>query len=132
MISWSSKKQPTVADLSCYVEYIALHSAAHEVIFLRQLLEGLKFLPNNATTILCDNDVASRLSEDHVWHSHTKHIRVKYHYIHELVLTGDATITHVGSKDNTADILTKPLVRSDFQRLRHCLGLQAMNVTGSG
>lgn len=132
MISWSSKKQPTVADSSCYAEYIALHSAAHEVVFLRQLLEGLKFLPNNATTILCDNDAATRLSEDHVWHSHTKHIRVKYHYIRELVLTGDATVTRVGSKDNTADILTKPLARSDFQRLRHCLGLRAMKNTGSG
>src|ERR1700761_13732 len=38
MISWSSKKQATVADSSCYAEYIALHSASHEVVFLRQLL----------------------------------------------------------------------------------------------
>lgn len=51
---------------------------------------------------------------------------MKYHYTRELVLTGDATIARVVSKDNTADILTKPLAHSDFQRLRHRLGLRAM------
>ena len=124
MISWSSRKQPTVADSSCYAEYIALHSAAHEVVFLRQLLEGLQFLPSSAAQLFCDNDAASRLSEDHVWHSHTKHIRVKYHYTRELVLSGDLAIQRVGSRDNTADILTKPLARADFQRLRHYLGVR--------
>ena len=124
VISWSSRKQPTVADSSCYAEYIALHSASHEVVFLRQLLEGLHLLPSGPARIYCDNDAASRLSEDHVWHSHTKHIRVKYHYTRELVLAGDVTIQRVGSKDNTSDIFTKPLARLDFQRLRHYLGVR--------
>ena len=127
MISWSLRKQPTVADSSCYAEYIALHSAAHEVVFLRQLLEGLRLLPSGTTQLFCDNDAASRLSEDHVWHSHTKHIRVKYHYTRELVLAGDVAIQRVGSKDNTADILTKPLARMDFQRLRHYLGIRPVS-----
>jgi hypothetical protein len=30
----------------------------------------------------------------------------------------------VRSADNTADILTKPLSRNDFQRLRHYLGIR--------
>ena len=51
IISWSSKKQPTVANSSCYAEYIALHDAAHEVVFLRQLLDGLKVLPSGATKL---------------------------------------------------------------------------------
>ena len=124
MISWGSRKQKTVADSSCYAEYIALHDASHEVVFLRQLLAGLRFLPTEPTRLLCDNDAATRLAEDHVWHSHTKHIRVKYHYTRELVLAGETSILRVGSKDNTADILTKPLARSDFQRLRHYLGVR--------
>lgn len=127
MISWSSKKQTTVADSSCYAEYIALHSASYEVVFLRQLLEGLRFLLSGPTQLLCDNDAASRLSEDHVWHSHSKHIRVKYHYARELVLNGDVSISRVGSKDNTADIFTKPLPCADFQRLRYYLGVRALD-----
>ena len=131
MISWSSRKQPTVADSSCYAEYIALHDAAHEVVFLRQLLEGIRFVPSGTTQLLCDNDAASRLAEDHVWHSHTKHIRVKYHYTRELVDSGDVVVKRVGSKDNLADILTKPLSRPDFQRLCHYLGIRAPADSGS-
>jgi hypothetical protein len=123
MVSWSSRKQPTVTDSSCYAEYIALHDTAHEVVFMRQLLEGLNMLPSGPAHLLCDNNAATRLSEDHVWHSHTKHIRVKYHYTRKLVLSGDALVTRMGTKDNTADIMTKPLARSDFQRLQHYLGV---------
>ena len=132
VISWSSKKQPTVANSSCYAEYIALHDTTHEVVFLRQLLDGLKILPSGATKLFCNNNATSRLAEDHVWHSHTKHIRIKYHYTHELVLSGDISVSQVGSKDNIADILTKPLAQFDFQRLQHYLGVCAPTETGSG
>ena len=41
VISWASRKQKSVADSSCYAEYIALHQASHEVVFLRELLSSL-------------------------------------------------------------------------------------------
>jgi hypothetical protein len=117
-------KQRTVADSSCYAEYIALHDASHEVSFLRQLLDGLDLPPASPTRLLCDNHAASILTEDHVWHSRVKHIRVKYHHVRELVADGDLTIARVPSVDNTADALTKPLNKSDFLRLRTRLGLR--------
>ena len=125
MVSWGSRKQATVADSTCYAEYMALHDAAHEAIFLRQLLAGLHFLPSSPSRLLCDNDAATRLTEDHVWHPHTKHVRVKYHFVREQVLAGDITVTRVPTKENTADIFTKPLGKVDFQRLRHYLGISA-------
>ena len=128
MISWGSRKQRTVADLSCYAEYMALHDASHEAVFLRELLDGLQLLPPHPTPIHCDNNAASILSEDHVWHSRMKHIRVKYHYVRELVTDEELTITRVRSADNAADILTKPLARGDYLRLRRMLGLRPTNV----
>jgi hypothetical protein len=67
-----------------------------------------------------------------VWHSHTKHIHIKYHYTHELVQLGNITIQQVGSKDNIADILTKPLSHLDFQCLHHYLGVWPLASTNSG
>ncbi len=84
-ISWSSKKQRVVADSSCYAEYVALHEASHETIFLCQLLEGLSFLPDGPTPLLCNNDAASCLTEDQTGHPSVKHIRVKFHSIHALI-----------------------------------------------
>jgi hypothetical protein len=125
-ISWMSKKQQVIVDSSCYAEYIALHDSSHELSFLRELLTGLGFTPHGATLVLCDNDAARCLAEDHVGHPNVKHIRVKFHYIHELVEEGTVSLTCVRSADNTADILTKPLARGDFQRLRHYLGIRTL------
>ena len=130
-ISWSSKKQRLVADSSCYAEYIALHEAAREATFLRALLDALNFLPSTPTPIFCDNIAASILTEDHVWHPRTKHIRVRYHSVREMVTNQEINVTRVSSKDNTADILTKPLNRPDFLRLRSHLGLLFLNATPS-
>jgi hypothetical protein len=129
MISWSSRKQHTVADSLCYAEYIALHEASHEAIFLRELLNGVGLLPSDPTPIHCDNDAASILSEDHVWHPRVKHIRVKYHHVRELVSDGEIKAIRVRSTDNVADILTKPLARPHFLRLREGLGLCAEEET---
>jgi len=117
VISWSSYKQHTVTDSLCYAEYIALHEASHEVVFLRELLSGVGLLPSHPTPIHCDNDTASILSEDHIWHPQVKHIWVKYHHVRELVTDGEIKAVHVCSADNVADILTKPLTRPDFLHL---------------
>lgn len=123
-ISWASRKMKSVADSSCYSEYIALHEASHEAIFLRELLSAFLEEPSSPTTLYCDNDAATILTQDHVWHARVKHIRVKYHYVRELVANNELCIKRISSSDNTADILTKPLGRSDFFRLRLQLGLR--------
>jgi hypothetical protein len=56
VISWASQKQKTVTDSSCYAEYIALHEASHEIIFLRELLSNLVSPITSPTTLLCDNE----------------------------------------------------------------------------
>jgi hypothetical protein len=58
MVSWASHKQPHTADSSCYTEYISLHDASHEVIFLRQLLNGFHLSLTEPTPLYCDNDAA--------------------------------------------------------------------------
>jgi hypothetical protein len=108
-ISWSSHKQQTVADSSCYAEYIALSNTSHEAMFPRMLLKGINCHPECLPVIHCDNDATVRLAEDQVWHSKVKHICVKYHYVHEQVLQRKMKVTCVRTKDNVADLFTKAL-----------------------
>jgi len=74
MISWRSRKGQTVANSTCYAEYMALHKVAREAVFLREMLKELDFAPLDATPICCDNSAAIILSEDHIGHPHVKHI----------------------------------------------------------
>jgi hypothetical protein len=124
MISWSSKKQKHTADSSCYAEYIALHHAGKELVFLRELLHSLGTPSPTSTPLHCDNDAMRLLAEDHSHHANVKHIRVKYHTIRDIVEEGLTHVARVCSSDNVADILTKPLARPSFERFRALLGLR--------
>src|SRR5258708_1554618 len=124
MISWSSHKHNHAADSSCYAEYISLHNASHEVLFLHQLLDGVNMPDLAPTSLYCDNDTARQLTEDQCWHTKVRHFRVKYHSTRDLVHLGELNVVRINSSENTADILTKPLSRGDFERLRHYLGLR--------
>ena len=123
MISWASHKQSLASDSSCYAEYIALHDASNEVVFLRQLLEGLQMLRVQPSPIYCDSESARRLTEDQRWHSKVRHFRVKYHSTRELVDWDEVNIIGIRSTDNTADLLTKSLTRPHFEHLRGYMGI---------
>lgn len=55
LVSWSVKKQPTVARSSCESEYRALTNGAFELVWLTNLLRELKAHPKSQPILLCDN-----------------------------------------------------------------------------
>ena len=128
LVSWASHKQKHTADSSCYAEYIAIHDATHELLFLRQFLDGLDMPLNNPTPLYCDNDAARQLTEDQRQHSKLKHIRVHYHSTRDLVDLDELKVLRVRSSENIADILTKALCPNDFARLRGYMGIRHARV----
>ena len=84
-ISWSSKKQATVATSSVEAEYIASSNATKEAIWLCTLLTELNFPPTTATIIHADNQGYIALANNPVAHSHAKHIDIRHHFICERI-----------------------------------------------
>ncbi|XP_057246814.1 secreted RxLR effector protein 161-like [Beta vulgaris subsp. vulgaris] len=84
-ISWSSKKQATIALSSAEAEYVAATSAACEAVWLRRILDDLQQTSEEPTTIYCDNMSAIAMTKNPVFHSRTKHIEIRHHFIRELV-----------------------------------------------
>lgn len=123
VVSWSSRKQKTVADSTMVAEYIVVSEAARELVWCHYLLNGLGAPCQGPTTLLCDNNTAINLSEDQVYHVRAKHVNIRYQYPWERVAKQDLVISRVKSSDNTADIFTKALPPADFLRLRGYLGL---------
>ena len=111
IVSWSSKKQSTVALSTMEAEYVALAHATKEAIWFRSLLGELGLLPDGPTLLTTDNLAAISFAQDHQFHARSKHIDIRHYFVRERVLDSTIRITHCSSEDNCADILTKPLGR---------------------
>ncbi|KAK9065217.1 hypothetical protein SSX86_016600 [Deinandra increscens subsp. villosa] len=123
LVSWSAKKQPTVARSSCESEYRAMANTATEIVWVTHLLRELHSLPPDRPTLLCDNQSAIFMSQNPVAHKRAKHIDIDYHFIRELVLSGRLYTKFVPTKLQVADIFTKSLPRPQFELFRTMLRL---------
>ena len=81
MISWKSKKQNVVARSSVEVEYRAMVSATCELMWIKQLLQELKFCEVQQMQIYCDSQVARHIASNPIFHERTKHIKVDCHFV---------------------------------------------------
>ena len=79
-ITWSSKKQPTIALLSIEAKYRGATVAACEVAWLQMLLGDLGIQIQVSIVIFCGNLSSIQLAQNPVFHARTKHIEVHYHF----------------------------------------------------
>ena len=115
MIAWSARKEATASRSSTESKYKALANATAEIIWLRSLLQELHVLQDSPPILWCDNIGATYLSSNPVFHARTKHIEVDYHFVREQVAQKLLQIKFVSSKDQLADVFTKPLPLPAFQ-----------------
>ena len=122
-ISWLSQKQTTIALSTAEAEYVALGSATQEAIWLYQLLNDLKIDTKGSIEIMEDNQSTIAMAKSSVGHKRTKHIDIKHHFIRETVQTRKITLSYCPTANMLADIFTKRLPRTQFEKLRDGLGL---------
>ncbi|SGZ35693.1 BQ5605_C141g13430 [Microbotryum silenes-dioicae] len=124
-VSWSSRLQSRVADSTCDAEYLALSHAGKEAIFLRQLFGELGLSSSKPVLIYGDNQGANALTKNPVFHARTRHIRLREHFVRDMVSMGDIVVQYINTGEMTADIFTKALSRDLFARHRGRLGICA-------
>jgi hypothetical protein len=97
-ISWSSKKQPTIALSSTKAKYRSTTIVTCEIVWLQILLSNLGQLVYAPIVIYCDNINNILLANNLVYHVRTKHIKVHYHFIREKFLAREINLIHVNTK----------------------------------
>ena len=125
-ISWSSRKQKILTLSTTEAEFVAATACACQAIWLRKILEELRFKQKGATIIFCDNNSAIKLSKNPVLHGRSKQIDVKYYFLRDLNNEGTVELQYCRSEDQLADIFTKPLRSLPFQKLRRLMGINTM------
>jgi hypothetical protein len=123
MISWSNRKQGSIAQSIAEAGYIATSVASREAVWLRKILSDLFSAELEPTTIHCDNQSCIKLSKNLVFHDRSKHIEMRYHYVRDMVQKNILSIQYVPTAKQTADILTKPLSLTKFVYFRDKLGV---------
>lgn len=125
-IAWSSKKQSGVARSSTEAEYRAVANTAAELKWRGSLLRELGITLTHPPAVFCDNVGATYLSVNPVFHSLMKHLTLDFHFVRENVRSGSLRVTHVSTKDQLADALTKPLSRARFHDLINKIGVVSL------
>ncbi|XP_019158230.1 PREDICTED: uncharacterized protein LOC109154957 [Ipomoea nil] len=123
LIAWSCRKQRTVARSSTEAEYKALADVAAEVTWLVSLLREIGFPPDSAPGLWCDNLGATYLCANPVFHARTKHVEIDYHFVRDKVAKKELQVHFIFTKDQLADIFTKPLASARFSLLRDKLNI---------
>eukprot|EP00253_Pinus_taeda_P033807 PITA_33807 len=118
LVSWFNKKQSSISLSTAEAEYVATASCCTQLLWMMQTLKDFQITCTPPISILCDNTTAIRISKNPVMHSKTKHIPIKYHFLREQVLEQKVKFEYVPSKEQVADILTKPLSRETFEYLK--------------
>ena len=117
-ISWSSKKQKSVALSTCEAEIMGASEGAKEAVYLGALAEELDAHDGSALDLFVDNKAAIDLAYNPEHHQKTKHIQRRHFYVRELVEDLQITVPFVASADNLADFFTKPLKSKQFVAMR--------------
>jgi ATP-binding cassette subfamily B (MDR/TAP) protein 1 len=123
-VSWMSRLQKIVALSTTEVEYVAITEASKEMIWLQDFLEELGKKQENSA-LNSDSQSAIHLARNPVFHSRTKHIRLRYHFIRSLLEDEVLILKKIRGSQNPADMLTKAVTIEKLKLCTASVGLRA-------
>ena len=122
-VSWSSRKQRTVAQNTTEAEYMAMTDAANQAAWYRGFLKELGYSVDNPIPIHGDNKGAIDLALNPVTGRRSKHIDIKHHVIREYIEKEDILLIRTPTAEMVADGFTKALSRTLLIRHNTHMGL---------
>ncbi|GJR30660.1 putative ribonuclease H-like domain-containing protein [Tanacetum coccineum] len=122
LISWQCKKQTIVATSTTEAEYVAAANCCGQVLWIQnQMLDyGFNFMN---TKIYIDNESTICIVKNPVFHSKTKHIEIRHHFIRDAYDKKLIQVLKIHTDDNVADLLTKAFDVSRFNFLIVNIGM---------
>ncbi|KAL0549790.1 hypothetical protein IC582_014279 [Cucumis melo] len=123
-LDWAgSVKQSVVARSSAEAEYRAMSLRICEEIWLQKVLYDLHQECETPLKLFCDNKAAISVANNPVQHDKTKHVDIDQHFVKERLDSGSICIPYIPSSRQVAEVLTKGLLKLNFDFCVSKLGL---------
>ncbi|GJY40233.1 putative ribonuclease H-like domain-containing protein [Tanacetum coccineum] len=106
LISWQCKKQTIVANSTTEAEYVAAAHCCGQVLWIQNQMMDYGFNFMN-TKIHIDNESTICVVKNPVYHSRTKHIEIRHHFIRDCYEKRLIDVLKIHTDSNVADLLTK-------------------------
>ena len=123
-MTWRSNKQSVVTSSSVEAEFSSMTLGICELLWVKIILEDLKVRWKAPMKLYCVNKSAINIVHNLVLHDCTKHVEVNRHFIKEKLESGLICTPFVHTGSQLADLLTKGLPGTAFQRLTSKLGIE--------
>ena len=88
VICWSSSKQQTVAMSWTEAEYMSTSLASQECVYLLSLVKSLGLDLDGRFLLQRDNHLGTKLAQNPITHSRSKHIDNKYQFVLNVMARG--------------------------------------------
>ena len=104
-------------------KYVVATKASKEMVWLQRFMEELGKKQENSR-LYCDSESVIHLEKNSEFHSKTKNIQLRYHFIRFVLEDGHLKLEKIHTSQNPADMLTKGVTREKLSSLSVSVGLQ--------
>ena len=122
-ISWSLKRQSLVTLSTAEGEYVTTTHTTKEAIWLREFISEV-YEPQGPMTLHSDSQSAIALTCNKQFHARTKHINIRFHFIHYIIEASKITINFCPTDDMVVDTFMKALPSAKAKHFVSALGLR--------
>ena len=124
LIGWESKKIRCICLSSCESEIVTMSRTARTLKWARRMTKVLDGKYPECIDLLCDNQGAIDISKNGIKSRRTKHIEISGMYVQQAAQEGWLECIKVGTLDQPADALTKPMGPQKFEGVADVLRLR--------
>ena len=104
------------------IEYVAAIEASKELIWLKRLMEELRKVQEDVK-LWSDSHSAIHLAKNSAYHSRTKHIKLRYHFIRATLEDGSVSLGKIHTSENPTDMFTKVVTKEKLGSCSTWIGL---------
>jgi len=109
------------------IEFIVITESCKELLWVKKFVQELDFVQDKYL-LFVDSQSATHLGKNLTFHSRSKHIDVRYHWIRDALDAKLFELTEIHTDDNGADMMTKALPGG---KLEDCCEIAGLVVTST-